>query len=299
MQNRANNTLGTSPQNHENNHVDHEHESGKHEVLFVAISFILLLIGIALDNCFNPKLFSANLRFWFYLIAYLPVGWPVIIQAIKAISKSEFFTEFSLMTIATIGAFAIGEYPEGVAVMLFYAVGELFQNAAVKKAKNNIKSLLDVRPKFANVVRDAIIVTDSPENVKIGEIIQVKPGEKVPLDGNLLSDNSSFNTVALTGESKPMTIRKNQAVLSGMLNIENLVEIEVTKKFADSSLSRILELVQNASNRKANTELFIRRFAKIYTPIVFFLALAFVVFPYFIMSNIPLKIGFTGRLFFL
>ncbi|WP_449652560.1 heavy metal translocating P-type ATPase [Taibaiella soli] len=210
---------------------------------------------------------------------------PVIKEGWEAILKKEFFTEFTLMVLATVGAFAIGEYPEGVAVMLFYAIGELFQSAAVNKAKNNIKALLDVRPSSASVLRNNKYEEIKPEEVEINETIQIKAGEKVPLDGEILSDGSSFNTAALTGESKPKSIYKGEQVLAGMLNLDKVIELKVTKKFADSSLARILEMVQNATARKAKTELLIRKFAKVYTPIVFFLAVALVVIPYFIVNN--------------
>lgn len=220
-----------------------------------------------------------------YIIAYIPVGYPVIKEAWEAIKEKSFFNEFSLMSIATIGAFYIGEYPEGVAVMLFYSVGELFQESAVNKAKNNIKALLDIRPDSASVLKNGIYTQTTPEQVTIGEQIIVKAGEKVPLDGILLSESSSFNTSALTGESTPKTIRKNESVLAGMLNIDKVSEIKVTKKYTDSSLAKILEMVQNASSRKAKTELLIRKFAKVYTPIIFFLALAIALIPHFIVDN--------------
>lgn len=169
--------------------------------------------------------------------------------------------------------------------MLFYSVGELFQASAVNKARNNIKALLDIRPESATVLRENSYQCVSPEEVSIGEIIQVKAGEKVPLDGMLQSPLSSFNTSALTGESKPQTIRKGETVLAGMLNLDKVIEIKVDKKYEDSSLARILEMVQNANSRKAKTELLIRRFARIYTPIVFFLALAITVIPYWIVGD--------------
>ncbi|MBS4065809.1 MAG: cadmium-translocating P-type ATPase [Chitinophagaceae bacterium] len=249
------------------------------------ISFTMLLIGIALDNYFKPDFFKGYVRLAWYAVAYLPVGLPVIKEGWEAIFKKEFFTEFTLMVLATVGAFAIGEYPEGVAVMLFYAIGELFQSAAVNKAKNNIKALLDVRPSSASVLRNNKYEEIKPEEVEINETIQIKAGEKVPLDGEILSDGSSFNTAALTGESKPKSIYKGEQVLAGMLNLDKVIELKVTKKFADSSLARILEMVQNATARKAKTELLIRKFAKVYTPIVFFLAVALIVIPYFIVNN--------------
>jgi Cd2+/Zn2+-exporting ATPase len=189
------------------------------------------------------------------------------------------------MTTATLGAFALGEYPEGVAVMLFYSIGELFQNAAVNRAKKNIQQLLDVRPDTATVLRDGGFVEVNSEDVAVGETLQIKAGEKAPLDGILLDESASFNTAALTGESKPKTIRKDNEVLAGMVNLERVITIKATKKFEDSALSRILDMVQNASSRKAKTELLIRRFAKIYTPIVFFLAAALVFLPYLFVAE--------------
>jgi Cd2+/Zn2+-exporting ATPase len=250
-------------------------------------SFVLLLIGIALDNWIQPtpSWFSGWVRLAWYILAYIPVGLPVLIKGIKTAVKGDVFTEFFLMSVATIGAFYIGEYPEGVAVMLFYAVGELFQDAAVNRAKRSIKALLDVRPDSADVLRNGIYVNVDPGTVKVGETIQVKVGEKVPLDGEMLSETSSFNTSALTGESKPSTITKGETVLAGMINQEKVIELKVTKLFNDSSLARILTLVQDATTRKARTEQFIRRFARIYTPIVVFLAIGIVLLPYFFDNN--------------
>lgn len=249
------------------------------------ISFSFLLVGLIIDFLLKFSFFSGYIRLFWYLAAYIPVGFPVIKEAFEAISQKDFFNEFTLMVIATLGAFLIGEYPEGVAVMLFYSVGELFQASAVDKARSNIKSLLDVRPESASVWRKGNYEIVSPESVSVGETIQVKAGEKVPLDGLLLSDSGSFNTSALTGESTPQTIRKGESVLAGMINQDKVIEIEVEKEYANSSLARILELVQNAVSRKAKTELLIRRFARRYTPIVFFLALAIVLLPYLFVSN--------------
>ncbi|MDN3588394.1 heavy metal translocating P-type ATPase [Pedobacter aquatilis] len=244
----------------------------------------MLLIGVAFDNIFEIEAFKLIRPYW-YIVAYLPVGIPVLKEVWETFKAKEFFTEFSLMSIATIGAFAIGEYPEGVTVMLFYTIGELFQLAAVNRAKKNISALLDVRADVAHVLRKGKVESIDPEKVEIGETIQIKVGEKIPLDGKLLSEKSNFNTSALTGESKPKTISKGENVLAGMLNVDSVIEIKVTKVFADSALSRILEMVQNATTRKAKTELFIRKFAKIYTPIVFFLALALVTIPILILGN--------------
>jgi Cd2+/Zn2+-exporting ATPase len=189
------------------------------------------------------------------------------------------------MSIATIGAFYIGEYPEGVTVMLFYAIGELFQSAAVSKAKGNIQELLDVRPKVATVFRNNNYATINPEEVIVGEKIQIRVGEKVPLDGKLLSKQASLNRAALTGESKPATLLTGESVLAGSINLGGVIEVEVDKLFNNSSIARILELVQNATSRKSETELLIRRLAKIYTPIVVGLAVLILILPYFIVAD--------------
>lgn len=270
---------------HDHSHGDGEGHGVWRQYLPAMVSLTMLLLGIAFDIYIPQTFFKGWLRLAFYVVAYLPVGFPVMREAFGAVAKGEFFTEFTLMVLATVGAFAIGEYPEGVAVMLFYAIGELFQSAAVNRAKSNIKALLDVRPAFANLFINGNYQSVKPETVEIGDTIQVRSGEKVPLDSEMLSENSSFNTAALTGESKPKTIEKGETVLAGMLNLDKVIELRVTKKYADSSLARILDMVQNATARKAQTELLIRRFAKIYTPIVFFLAVALVVVPYFVVGN--------------
>lgn len=269
----------------EGHNHEHEEESAWKEYLPAIISFIVLMSGIVLDNFLKPEFFKNYVRLIWYIVAYVPVGIPVIKDAFNSIMKGSFFSEFFLMSIATIGAFFIGEYSEGVAVMLFYAVGELFQSAAVKRAKSSIKALLDVRPDTVSVLRNGSLTTVSPSEVKIGEIIQVKPGEKVALDGELISDTSAFNTAALTGESKPDTKRKGEQVLAGMINLNTVSEIKVTALFKDSKLSRILELVQEATARKAPTQLFISKFAKIYTPIVVFLAVGICLLPALFVSN--------------
>ena len=262
------------------------------------ISFTMLIIGIGLDY-FDVTFFKDWFRITWYGIAYLPVGLPVVKAGWESIKKGDVFTEFLLMSIATIGAFAIGEYPEGVAVMLFYAVGELFQNAAVNRAKGNIKALLDVRPNEARVYRNNDYISVSPETVAIGEKVQVRVGEKIPLDGILLSEKGSFNTAALTGESKPDTIVKGEKVFSGTINLDGVIEIETTKEFKDSSIARILDMVQNATARKSKTELFIRKFARIYTPIVVFLAIALTILPYFFVSDYVFREWLYRALIFL
>lgn len=249
------------------------------------ISFVLLLIALYFDHLLKPDWFTDWIRIGWYVIAYLPVGLPVLKEALGSILKGAFFSEFFLMGIATVGAFAIGEYPEGVAVMLFYSVGEVFQTLAVSRAQANIKSLLDQRPDEVTVLRDNKPETIKAETVSIGEIIQLKAGEKLGLDGELISDKASFNTAALTGESKPDTKTKGEPVLAGMINLNTVVQVKVTTAYSDSKLSKILEMVQNATSQKAPTELFIRKFAKIYTPIVVYLAIAITFLPYFFVAN--------------
>ncbi len=247
-------------------------------------SFVLLIGGIAIDQL-APQFFQPEWkRLAWYLAAYLPVGLPVLFKAIKAIAKRDVFSEFFLMSLATIGAFFITEYPEGVAVMLFYAVGELFQDAAVDRAKRNIQALLDVRPDTANVMRDGVPVETPAAEVKVGDTIRIRVGDRVPLDGKLLSEQASFDTAALTGESVPRTIVKEAPVLAGMIATDKVVDMEVTKPFGESSLARILDLVQNAAKSKSPTELFIRRFARIYTPIVVALAVGIVLAPMLIVD---------------
>ncbi|WP_394345132.1 heavy metal translocating P-type ATPase [Chryseobacterium aquifrigidense] len=203
------------------------------------------------------------------------------------------------MSIATIGAFAIGEYPEGVAVMLFYAVGEVFQSMAVTRAKGNIKALLDQRPDEVTIMENNQPKTIKAKEAKIGDIIQLKPGEKLALDGELLSDSASFNTAALTGESKPDTKNKGEAVLAGMINMNSIALVKVNTAYEDSKLSKILELVQNATAQKAPTELFIRKFAKVYTPIVVFLAIGICLLPYFFVNDYQFRDWLYRALIFL
>lgn len=255
------------------------------EKILAIVSLVLLCSGLIIDTWIKPNWFNGTFRLIWYGIAYVPVGFPVAAKGIKLALKGEVFTEFFLMTIATVGAFYIGEYPEGVAVMLFYSIGELFQGAAVNRAKRSIKALLDVRPDTANVLRNGSYAEVDPTTVKVNETVLIKVGERVPLDGTILTEGSSFNTAALTGESKPTSLEKGETVLAGMINEAKVVELKVTRLFNDSSLARILTLVQNAQGRKAKTELFIRRFAKVYTPIVVFLAIGLTLLPYFFVED--------------
>lgn len=287
---------------HEDGHGhDHSYESGSTGKLFLPaiISFLLLITAIALDNWIPQGWFNGYLRIIWYLIAYVPVGLPVIRDAFVSIAKGDVFSEFLLMTIATVGAFFIGEYPEAVAVMLFYAVGEAFQTIAVTKAKGNIKALLDQRPDEVT-----ILINDQPEVVKaetveIGSVVRLKPGEKLALDGVLESENASFNTAALTGESMPDTKIKGEPVLAGMINLKTVSTVKVTTAYADSKLSKILEMVQSATSQKAPTELFIRKFAKVYTPIVVLAALAICCLPYFFIEDYSFKEWLYRALIFL
>ena len=281
------------------NHSSPEEISNFRTYLPAIFSFVMLIAGIAIDYFEAFPHFKGWIRIVWYSVAYIPVGFPVIKEGWNSIKNGDFFTEFFLMSIATLGAFAIGEYPEGVAVMLFYAVGELFQNAAVNRAKGNIKALLDVRPNEALVYRDGDFVSVNPETVETGEKIQVRVGEKVALDGILLSKKGSFNTAALTGESKPDTIAKGDTVFAGSINLDGVIEIETTKEFKDSSIARILDMVQNATARKSKTELFIRKFARIYTPIVVFLAIGLTFLPYFFVDDYVFRDWLYRALIFL
>ncbi|MCW1963378.1 heavy metal translocating P-type ATPase [Chryseobacterium viscerum] len=288
---------------HDHDGHDHSHDSGDQTIfqmfLPAIISFIILLLGIAFDNYIKPAWFTGWARLVWFLAAYIPVGFPVLKDAYKSIIKGDVFSEFFLMSIATIGAFAIGEYPEGVAVMLFYAVGEVFQSMAVTRAKGNIKALLDQRPDEVTVMENNQPKTMKAKEAKIGDIIQLKPGEKLALDGELLSDSASFNTAALTGESKPDTKNKGEVVLAGMINMNSIALVKVNTAYEDSKLSKILELVQNATAQKAPTELFIRKFAKVYTPIVVFLAIGICLLPYFFVSDYQFRDWLYRALIFL
>jgi len=297
--------IDTQKHSGEHSHDDgHNHSSpesvSKFKTYVPAIfSFVMLMIGIAVDYFDALPFFKGWVRIVWYTVAYIPVGFPVIKEGWNSIKNGDFFTEFFLMSIATLGAFSIGEYPEGVAVMLFYAVGELFQQAAVNRAKGNIKALLDVRPNEALVFRNGDFISVNPETVEIGEKIQVRVGEKVPLDGILLSEKGSFNTAALTGESKPDTVQKGASVFAGSINLDGVIEVEATKEFKDSSIARILDMVQNATARKSKTELFIRKFARVYTPIVVFLAIGLTLLPYFFVDDYVFRDWLYRALIFL
>lgn len=254
------------------------------EYIPALLSFILLVTGLILENV-SPDLFQVKWQLIIYGTAYYIVGKPVVLKALKNLFTVDLFNEFFLMSLATIGAFVIGEYAEGVAVMLFYTVGELFQGAAINKARRSIESLLRLQVEEVSVLEEWGTMVKHPKEVKIGQIIEVKPGEKVALDGLLVSENASFNTSALTGESVPDDKIEGDTVLAGMVNLTTLVEIKVTTKYDDTKLSKILRLVQEATGRKAKTQQFITSFAKVYTPIVVLLAIVLTFLPYFFIET--------------
>ena len=250
----------------------------KKSLIQIIISFILFLIAIAIP--FGNDLINKIL----FIIAYLIVGLEIVWKAIKNIFRGKVFDEHFLMSIATIGAFAIGEFPEAVAVMLFYQVGELFQDYAVDKSRKSIASLMDIRPDVAYVKRNDKIEKLSPEEVEIGENIVVKPGEKIPLDGTIVEGSSLIDTSALTGESLPREVNVGDKVLNGCINKNGLLTIKVEKEFGESTVSKILDLVENASNKKSKSENFITKFAKYYTPIVVIIAVLLAIIPPFVLN---------------
>ena len=251
----------------------------KKKLIRIIISFILLVIAFIL------KLDNVIINDILFIISYLIVGYDIILKAVRNITRGKVFDENFLMTIATIGAFFIGEFPEAVAVMLFYQVGELFQSYAVDKSRKSVASLMDIRQDYANVYRNEEINKVNPNDVNIGEIILIKPGEKIPLDGIVVEGNSLLNTLALTGESMPKSVTEGDEVLSGCINNEGILKVKVTKKFGESTVSKILDLVENASSRKSKSENFISKFAKYYTPIVVIIAILLAFIPPLILDS--------------
>ena len=263
---------------HDHDHHDHDHDHHHHgeiykkDIVMFAAGAALFTVALFMDGAKTETLFV-------FLAAYLLVGWEILFSAIKNLVKGKVFDENFLMSIATIGAFAIGEYPEGVAVMLFFRVGEFFQDLAVAKSRRSIEALMDIRPDYANVIRGEKTETVKPEDVAVGELIVIKAGEKVPLDGIVQTGKSTLDVSALTGESLPKEIKEGDEVLSGSINKTGLLTVKTTKPFSESTVSKILNLVQNASSKKAKTENFITRFAKYYTPFVVFSAIALAFIP--------------------
>jgi Cd2+/Zn2+-exporting ATPase len=257
---------------------EQKEESNRGKYIRLGIGAALFVVGIT----FN---FSFWIEFSIYLVSYILVGGEVVLRAIRNIAKGQVFDENSLMTIATIGAFAIEEFPEGVAVMLFYQIGELFQGIAVNRSRKSISALMDIRPDFANLIVGNEERKVDPDEVMIGDRIIVKPGEKIPLDGRILKGKSMVNTSSLTGESVPREVEAGEEVLAGFININGVLTIEVTKEFGETALSKILDLVQNVTSRKAPTENFITKFARYYTPAVVIIAVIIAVVPPLLLAG--------------
>ena len=263
---------------HEHSH-GHSHAHGEGDKDEIRKAFIRLIVGfgILLAAIFAPV--SGTVSLALFVTAYLVAGYDIVWSALLNIKNGQLFDENFLMTIATLSAFYIQEYPEAVAVMLFYQLGELFQDIAVDKSRRSIAELMDIRPDYANVKTAAGIEKVAPETVKIGDIILIRPGEKVPLDGKVVSGTSAVDTSALTGESVPRGVKVGDNILSGFINKNGVIEVVVEKPFAESTVVKILDLVQNASGRKAPTENFITKFARYYTPVVVIAAVLLAVVP--------------------
>lgn len=259
-------------QRHDHNHNHGIDENKKNEILKLSVGTILFLGAVTLNLSYNIKLML-------FIISYIIVGGEIVLRALKNIVRGQVFDENFLMSLATVGAFTIGEYPEAVAVMLFYQVGEIFQDMAVDRSRKSISALMDIRPDYANLKVGNDIKVVSPEEVKVGDTIVVKPGEKIPLDGSVIEGKSMVDTSALTGESVPREIEEESEVLGGFINKNALLTIKVEKEFSESTVAKILDLVENASSRKAPTESFITKFARYYTPVVVITALALAVVP--------------------
>ena len=251
----------------------------KKQLIKIIISLVLFLISLILD--FNNEIINNIL----FIIAYIIAGYDIILKAIRNILRGKVFDENFLMSIATIGAFCIGEFPEAVAVMLFYQIGELFQSYAVDKSRKSTASLMDIRPDYANVYRNEEVEKVDPDEVNVDEIILIKPGEKIPLDGVVIEGESRLNTIALTGEAVPRHVSVGDAVLSGSINNDGILKVKVTKEFGESTVSKILDLVENASSRKSKSENFISKFAKYYTPIVVIIAVILATIPPLIIED--------------
>ena len=249
------------------------------KVIKIILALILFIIALVLN--FNNELVNNII----YIISYIIVGFEIVKKAIKNIIRGKLFDENFLMTIATLGAFGIGEFPEAVAVMLFYQIGESFQDYAVDKSRKSITSLINIRPDYANVERNGKLLKVNPDDVKIGEIVVIKPGEKIPLDGNIIEGRSSIDTKALTGESLPQDVVEGEDVLSGCINLNSVIKVKVTKEYGESTVSKILDLVENASSKKSKSENFITKFAQYYTPIVVIIAVFLVVLPTLIIKD--------------
>lgn len=280
----------------------HQHTHNKHPQKILSYKYKLILrllltfVFMAIPSIFSiSKIASVAL----YLIAYIIIGYNVLLKAFKNILKGKIFDENFLMSIATIGAITISDYTEAIAVMIFYQIGEYFQDYAVKKSRKSISELMDIKPDYANLQVDNNISKVSPFDVKVGDIIVIKPGEKVPLDGIVISGNSFVNSLALTGESVPQKVTINDVILSGVININEVLKVKVTKKYTQSTVYKILQLVESSSSKKAKVENFITRFSKYYTPIVVLLSVMLSIIPPLIIDDITFKQCFTNALTFL
>ncbi len=251
----------------------------KKKTIKIIIALILFIFAMVVK--FENELINKGI----FIISYIIVGFEILRKAVRNIFRGKVFDENFLMSVATIGAFGIGEFPEAVAVMLFYQIGELFQNYAVDKSRKSIASLMDIRPDYANVFRNEKIEKVNPEEVKIGDTIIVKPGEKIPLDGTIIEGTTTLDTKALTGESLPREAKEGDKVLSGCINLNGVIKIKVEKEYGESTVSKILDLVENASSKKSKSENFITKFAKYYTPIVVIIALVLAIIPPLIISG--------------
>ena len=271
----------------------------KESVIKIAVAVVLLLIAVYIEHNFALPTWQLLL---IYLVPYLVVGLDTIKEAIEGVMEGEPFDENFLMTIATLGALCIGflpgaetQFPEAVFVMLFFQIGELFEGYAEGKSRESISHLMDIRPDTANVEREGKVVAIAPEEVAVGETIVIRPGEKVPLDGEIVEGQTSLNTVALTGESTPRDVVEGDEVISGCINISGLIRVRTSKTFGESTVSKIIQLVESASDHKSKSEAFITRFARIYTPIVVFAAIALALLPSLAASAEPLAMASSSK----
>ena len=274
---------------------DHQHQDlneDKSKILSITVSLIVMILAILSSQ-------NSGLKIWLFFISYLIAGWDVLLTAVKNIFKGELFDENFLMTIATAGALAIGEYPEAVMVMVLYQIGEFLQDRAVEKSRKSITDLMDIRPDYANIEQDGKLVQKHPEDIKVGTIIIVKTGEKIPLDGEVIEGNAVVDTSALTGESVPKNISVGDKAVSGCINTNGLLKIRTEKEFKESTVSKILELVEHASSKKAKTEKFITKFAKYYTPAVVCLAVLLAILPPLLIEGSQFMDWFKRALTFL
>ena len=260
---------------------------------------LITIVSITLTYISYNHVTNKEFQIALYLVAYLLVGWDVVYKAIQNLIHGKLFDEHFLMSIATIGAFSLNDFVEGISVMIFYQIGEMFQSVAVNNSRDNINALLDIKPEFANIKVGENIVQKVPEDVKLDDIILIKVGEKVPVDGILISKSCSFDTSAITGEFKPKTINENEQILSGFINTSNASYVKATSLYKDSTVAKIIELINNASSTKAKAEKFITKFAAIYTPIVVILAVFLALIPPLLIDGAIFKDWFERALIFL